>query len=460
MKAVVYVRVSTDMQEREGTSLETQQRECERYCRERGYELLETVTDSSSGGNLDRPGITRVRSLLASKSVDVVVAYAVDRLSRSQNHVGILFDEISRAKARLELVSEVFEDTAVGRFILAAKAFVAEVEREKIAERTQRGRRERAQQGSYMTPRVPYGYRRSAEKGQLEPDPDRAPILRDIFRRFLAGESYRGIALTLNNLGVPSSRGKPWERQTIKKMLLNETYTGVLTYMDVRVEDAIPPLIDREAFERVQQQIAARPARGGGRGSKSTHLLTSLIYCECGSRMHGRTHTKGTVPRVYECSRYAKGAGCFPHLVDAEYAEQETVEAVNALAADFDRVIQLRTDAIDRITADLETVRASLRRNEVERQRAIQAIRDGKPFAQDSAEAVVADRARLLDAQSSLEARIEQAQRDRDHAARMPEEAKKLLDQSLTILERKRILATALAGSRVVVNSEGAVSIE
>ena len=75
------------------------------------------------------------------------MTYAVDRLSRNQNHIGVLFDEVERAGARLEIITEKFEDTAMGRFILAARAFLAEVEREKISERTMRGKAERARSG-------------------------------------------------------------------------------------------------------------------------------------------------------------------------------------------------------------------------------------------------------------------------------------------------------------------------
>ena len=57
-----------------------------------------------------------LRQLLRQGLVDVVVCHAVDRLSRNQNHIGVLFDEVQQAGARLEFVTEKFEDTAVGRF--------------------------------------------------------------------------------------------------------------------------------------------------------------------------------------------------------------------------------------------------------------------------------------------------------------------------------------------------------
>src|SRR5215213_3239976 len=147
MRALVYSRVSTDAQERDGTSLGTQERACLEYAQQAGWHVVGCLRDTGSGFSLDRDGIARLRRELQRGAVDVVVAYAVDRLSRNQNHIGVLFDEVQQAGARLEFVTEKFEDTAVGRFILAARAFVAEVEREKIVERTQRGKAQRAREG-------------------------------------------------------------------------------------------------------------------------------------------------------------------------------------------------------------------------------------------------------------------------------------------------------------------------
>ena len=144
MRAVIYSRVSTDAQERAGTSLDTQERACREYAQAKGWVVAESIKDTASGANLDRPGIERVRQLLRQGFVDVVLAYAVDRLSRSQIHIAVLLDDIEKADATLEFVTEDFENTPVGRLILNVRAFAGEVEREKIAERTMRGKLERA----------------------------------------------------------------------------------------------------------------------------------------------------------------------------------------------------------------------------------------------------------------------------------------------------------------------------
>ena len=132
LRAVVYSRVSTDAQERDGTSLDTQERASQEYVSVNGWIPIESIKDTCSGSTLDRPGIERLRLLLRQGAVDVVVAYAVDRLSRDQNHIGVILSEAEQAGAQLQFVTEDFEDTASGRFILAARAYVGAVEREKM----------------------------------------------------------------------------------------------------------------------------------------------------------------------------------------------------------------------------------------------------------------------------------------------------------------------------------------
>src|SRR6187551_2010546 len=101
MRVIIYSRVSTDAQERDGTSLDTQERACLEFAQAQGWRVVESIRDAASGFSLDRPGIERVRQLLRVGAADVVIAYAVDRLSRNQNQIGVLFDEIQQADARL-----------------------------------------------------------------------------------------------------------------------------------------------------------------------------------------------------------------------------------------------------------------------------------------------------------------------------------------------------------------------
>ena len=221
-RAVAYSRVSTDAQERDGTSLDTQDRACLEYAGERGWSVLESIRDAASGFTLDRPGIERLRVLLRQGAVDVVVAYAVDRLSRNQNHIGVLFDEVEQAGARLEFVTEKFEDTAIGRFILAARAFIAEVEREKIAERTMRGKVERARSGRLPqgTGKGCYGYVYDPNTGKRAIVPAQANVVSRIYGEFVSGTPIVRIANDLNDEGVPAFGGGNWHSATVYHTLI------------------------------------------------------------------------------------------------------------------------------------------------------------------------------------------------------------------------------------------------
>ena len=200
--------------------------------------MVESIKDTASGSNLDRPGIERVRQLLSQGFVDVVLAYAVDRLSRNQIHIAVLLDDIEKVGATLEFVTEDFENTPVGRLILNVRAFAGEVERKKIAERTMRGKLERARAGKLPqgTGKGIYGYRYDVKAGRRGVVDEQADTVRTIFEQFVTSASCSRIAKELNDKGVPAFSGGIWHPLTVRRILQNETYTGRTVYRRTRVE--------------------------------------------------------------------------------------------------------------------------------------------------------------------------------------------------------------------------------
>src|SRR5215213_5365612 len=156
----IYIRVSSSLQE-DNYSLDTQEAACRTFAEERGWEVLVVEKDVHTGADLyGRPRLSAMRERIRNREIDILLAYALDRISRKQTHVAILAEECEQAGARLAFVTEDFEDGAVGTFIRSAKAFAAELEREKIKERTRRGIRARAESGKPLPgPRPVYGYR-------------------------------------------------------------------------------------------------------------------------------------------------------------------------------------------------------------------------------------------------------------------------------------------------------------
>ena len=140
----------------------------------------------------------------------------------------MLLSEAEEACARLDFVTEEFEQTLVGQFILAARAFVAATEREKIVERTVRGKKERARSGRLpqATGKGCYGYTYVPETGRRDLNPAQAPIVVRIFEEFVRGKGVSRITDELNADGIPTFTGKRWYPVTVHRVLRNETYTG------------------------------------------------------------------------------------------------------------------------------------------------------------------------------------------------------------------------------------------
>ncbi len=333
MKAIIYSRVSTDAQERDGTSLDTQERACVDYALEQGWEVLRRIRDTDSGALLERDGLTELRETLRHGTADVIVAYAVDRLSRSQNHIGLLFDEFEGAGVTMAFVTERFEDTAVGRFILAARAFIAEVEREKIAERTMRGKEERARSGRIpqATGRGMYGYHYDSDTGRRVVNGEQAAVVGRVFEDFAGGASILGITNALNEAGTLSFTGRAWSAWTVRNMLRNPGYAGRTIFKRtksghrrdpltgkrrrtvalrdesewIEVPDATPPVISEELFNAVQTRLLD-PERRRQAQRKNDYPLGGFMRCaRCNGAMVGQT-SMGKY-RYYRCRRAYAG---------------------------------------------------------------------------------------------------------------------------------------------------------
>ena len=112
--AAIYCRVSTEDQEREGTSLQTQLEACRQYCQNKGYEVAYRYSEACSGLTLDRPQLNELREIVRNEQIDVVVVYCLDRLSRNATHGVILRDELDKYHVLLESVTEDIDKTPLG----------------------------------------------------------------------------------------------------------------------------------------------------------------------------------------------------------------------------------------------------------------------------------------------------------------------------------------------------------
>src|SRR5215204_2701885 len=147
-RAILYARVSTDEQARNGYSLAQQMEALREYADQEGYEILEEVTDpGQSGASLVRPGMDRVRDLVATDGVSVVLAQDRDRFAREPAYHYLLRSEFEEHGTKIRSLNDRGDDSPEGELTDGILDQLAKFERAKITERTRRGKLQKARSG-------------------------------------------------------------------------------------------------------------------------------------------------------------------------------------------------------------------------------------------------------------------------------------------------------------------------
>src|SRR5919112_2894323 len=182
-RAVLYCRVSGEEQRKNGYSLADQQDTLRRWCAENGYEIVDEVEDGGySGAYLERPGLDRVREMVATGSVNAVVVLFRDRIARG-DYAQLLVEEFRDHGARLVALNSRGDDSPDGELGDNILDVIAGWERKKIAERMNRGKRRKAREGKLVAcPQSDYGFLYNDTRDGYEVDSSRMALVRRIFR--------------------------------------------------------------------------------------------------------------------------------------------------------------------------------------------------------------------------------------------------------------------------------------
>jgi site-specific DNA recombinase len=231
-KAVLYARVSTEEQAKRGYSLAQQLEALREYVAREGYEVLEEVVDAGqSGASLERPGMDRVRDLVAAGDVSVVLAQDRDRLAREPAYHYLLRREFEEHGCTLRSLNDRGDGSPEGELTDGILDQLAKYERAKVAERTRRGKRKKVRQGKILaTHTADYGFRFNAARDGYEVDEERMAIVRRIFWWIgVEGWNIRRVRKTLDDLSIEPPGGYMnksglWNEWQIRRMLLNDAY--------------------------------------------------------------------------------------------------------------------------------------------------------------------------------------------------------------------------------------------
>lgn len=291
---VLYLRISQD---RTGQQLgvERQEKDCRALAKQLGLEVTRVYRDndiSATSGKV-RP---EFEAMLKARPA-VIIAWHQDRLLRLTSDL----EKVIALEVPVYMVTAGSLDlsTPSGRAVARTVAAWSQYEGEQKALRQQAANTQRAENGHWQFSRRPYGYERV--NGRPEIIESEAEIIRELFARYIAGESYYTLAADINERGFRTVNGAEWNMALVRALLRNCRYAGIVEHKGRRLDVAPQwtPIIDDRTWS---DYIATRDGRKrtGSWSTSTKHLLSGLLVCGvCGSRMLARPD-RGR--QVYACT--------------------------------------------------------------------------------------------------------------------------------------------------------------
>ncbi len=393
LRAAYYGRVSTDKQEREGTSLETQEASCLAEIQRRGWELTDSYVDAGvSGAKASRPELDRLIADCKAGEIQAVIIASLDRLGRSANNLTTLWDQWDRLGVTVVYLKESIDTaTPVGRLTRTMLGGWAEMERDIIQERTHGGRIAIAKEGYWPGGPAPYGFRiekqvDGTKHSRLAIDEDEAAMFRFAVKELLSGRTIWQTAEAMNELGYRPRTSPRWTYHHLRRTLRDSQPSGLWTFGRKvgwgRADSegqfppvAIPALITPEEHAEMKAIVS----RNCGKASELIGfflLSKGLLVSECNRNMQGKSRKdRGTF--AYRCPGSYTVAGrerCGCPAIPGAWLDERVWSEVKRLLSDPEHLVALADDyltqratvgapedpdALDRRIAKLEAERTT-----------------------------------------------------------------------------------------------------
>lgn len=370
--AMISARYSTDNQQRD--SIEVQVGKCTEWCHQRNVPILGIYADEATSGMKDtRPQYEEMMRQLRQGIADMVVIYDQSRMFRRMTSWFAFRDEMASLGVQVISVTQpmIGQDLRdPGNFLMeGSNALFNQMWALQSRQKTMEKMRFMARNGQHTGGKPALGYQ--VKDGRLEICEEEAAVVRRIFQEYASGKSYREIIAGLNRDGIKTKRGNAFGSNSLHDMLHNEKYIGVLVYGGapyredgtrnthaktsvnaIRIEDAIPAIIDKQLFETVQKRMAQNKRQQGGRPPKNREYpLRSKVYCAaCKSAM--TVTTSQMKYNYYRCTGKKRLHNCDAAPISADALEKKVVEAMRMVLGspeDVNGLIRILRDQAEQI---------------------------------------------------------------------------------------------------------------
>ena len=383
MRVWLYAHLSSD-DDREMNSLLNQREICQAFAEQHGYTIVgQSFDDNISGMSFDRRGLDELTAAVDADKIDAVIVKDLSRLGRHRTQTALFIDYLREHQVRVISATEgidTFRDE--DDLIIGVRGLMNDYYAKDIGKKIRAGYRQKQKDGIVITP--PFGYWKDKNTGQIKVDTEAAVTVQLIYSLYLQGCGQKEIARRLNAAGrkTPAQLraercGREvrhthktrdgqflWTYASVKNILVEEAYTGVLNnhrreynngkakHIDktdwYRHEGFFPVIIGKQEWEQVQRLLKqqARPANG----NQVKHRYAGLLTCqECGNTFIPMIRCWNGKSRVeYVCRGYHRNGKsyCSSHRIHEEVldaAVQEYTETVREqCAVELKKLAQLQ----------------------------------------------------------------------------------------------------------------------
>lgn len=350
MNVAIYARQSID--KKDSVSIETQIDMCKRICELNNWSYVVYHDKGYSGKNLSRPAFQQMMKDLKDKDIQKVIAYRLDRISRSLYDFLTLINKLNSLGVEfLSATENIDTSTPTGRAMNSIILTFAQLERETIAERISDNVTFRALSGQWIGGKVILGFNKvctmvnNKKNMSLVENEEESKIVKYIFSEYLKNDmSIRKITSNLNEQGIKTKNGYTWDAGKVSAVLKNILYTKnhiaiynyfynsgikinnslnefdnkkglfIFNRLKGKVEQPIENqilivtnhtgFIDASDWIKVQQKLESRKELAPRMGQSEITVLSGLVHCgNCGKVMFSSANTKGrkTPYRCFKC---------------------------------------------------------------------------------------------------------------------------------------------------------------
>jgi len=370
VKALLYARVSSKEQEKEGFSIPAQLKLLRDYAATHGITVLEEYIDIETAKQTGRISFGEmVKHFRKHPGARTLLVEKTDRLYRNLKD-WVTFDELD---VEIHFVKEGFllsrDSRSSEKFMHGIKVLMAKNYIDNLSEEARKGMQEKAEQGIWPT-KAPLGYKNvTAAHGKkvIEPDPEVAPIVTKLFHWYATGLfSLREVAEKARAHGLIYHRtGTAVPVSAIHNVLRNRLYSGDFEWKGRRFRGQHKPLVSRELWERVQGVMDGRRAKKL-RNAKHEFAYSHLITCgHCGCALVGEIKKGQYI--YYHCTGY-KGK-CGEPYVREEVLEEEFSKLLRSLRFDDEVFEWVRTALRDSHAEQQQECEAAIQRHRAESER-------------------------------------------------------------------------------------------